>query len=187
MENNQGGRPTLTREELQAIVHKLEPHLKSGKAIKKACLIEGIPPSTVYKYYHEEEWFMDSLDAFLAYSSNLVNNLFFSRLVDITRKDQKLQELRTDLRSGKIKAEEFDSLQAEYQIDNSDWDFIKWYALNAHTTRGEYGTRMELTGEGGKDLLPESPLREVATLLQQLLNPNDELNDDTNTGNTDFS
>lgn len=182
MDEETRGRPELSQEELDSIFRKLEPHLQSGKTLYKACLIAQIPKSSVYKYYGTNEIFTEKIDGAMAYASNLVNNLFFGRLVGITRKDQELERLRKDLKEGKLKKEEFDKVEKDYHITPEDWAFIKWFAVNSHTTRGEYTSKMELTGEGGQPLVPESPLKEVAFMLQELLQGYGKTNPRTDTG-----
>lgn len=173
-DENLGGRPPLDQSDLDSMVHKLEPFLKSGQSLKRAALNAGIPVSTAYKYYKENEWFMEQIDAFSAYTANLVGNLFFGRVVNITKNSQKIDDLRKQLDKGEITKEVFADRLLEFDITKEDWDFIKWYATNAKPVRDEYGTRSEVTGKDGEPLIPESPLKEVAGLLQQLLNPKDE-------------
>ena len=45
---NKIGRPSITEGEKDMIVRKLEPYLKSGLSIRKACQLTQIPKSTIY-------------------------------------------------------------------------------------------------------------------------------------------
>ena len=174
MVDNPEGRPPKTKEELDIIFRKLEPFLKSGRPLYKACLQAGIPKTAVYDYYNKDTWFTEKIDAALAYSANLINNLFFGRLVGIATKANKMQELLNDLKADKIKKEDFDKLKIEYEISDTDWAFIWRYATTSHIARDEYGVRQEVTGKDGLPLVPETSTREVAMLLQAILQKPDE-------------
>lgn len=171
---NGAGRPATPPETLDLWLRKLEPFLKSGQKLYRACLNAEIPYTTVKDYYDAGGVFSEKIDAFMAYPANLVNNLFFGRLVGIATKQNKMQELLNDLKADKIQKEDFEKLQAQYEITPEDWAFIKWYATNAHAARDEYGARAELTGKDGAPLVPSTSTKEVAMLLQEILNKPDD-------------
>jgi len=184
--NDQGGRPPVDDRELDAWLTKLKPFLQQGLSLHKACLQADIPYRTALRRYQDTEWFCQKVDGYLSYTAVMVNNIFLSRLMPINDKRNGLMDLRNKLIKGEIKQEDFNKLQVEYDINEDDWDFIKWYALNAKSTKGDYGTRMEVTGEDGAPLVPESPLKEVATMLQELLKGygKQSSNPSTDTGDT---
>ena len=200
MEENKEGRPPLTREELQTIVRKLEPFLKSGQSLKRACLNAQVSHTTAYKYYKEDEWFADQIDAFSSYPTNLVGNLFFGRLVGITAKYNKLQDAEADFEKGTIDEKEYKQIREDNFITRDEWSFVWQYATRSKATRDEYGMRAELTGKDGEPLVPETSTREVAELLHKILHTDDgtepveligddldETNEAENTNDTDAS
>ncbi|MBI4035727.1 hypothetical protein HY383_02170 [Candidatus Daviesbacteria bacterium] len=173
MEKNKGGRPPTTEETLDLYLRKLEPFLKSGQTLYRACLNTQIPYRTVKDWSDKSEGFSQKIDAFLSYTANLINNLHFSRLVGIATKQSKMQELLADLKAGKIKKEDFDKLCADYEISDKEWQFIAWYATHSYSTREDYGQRIDRIEENPQPLTPEADTREVAELLQAILHKND--------------
>ena len=49
------GRPTLSNKQKDLIFHKVEPYLKAGLSLHKACLQAQLPPSTIYDHYSENK------------------------------------------------------------------------------------------------------------------------------------
>lgn len=174
MADNLGGRPETPKEILEVYLGKLEPFLKNGEKLYRACLNAQVPYANVYDHYQKHDWFSERIDAFSAYPANIVNNLLFGRVIGIATKQSKMQELLNDLKNGKIKKEDFPTLKAEYEISEDDWTYIKWYATNAHTVRDDFGTRAELTGKDGAPLVPSTSSKDVAILLQAILNKPDD-------------
>lgn len=166
---NSEGRPPLTRDELDKMFHKLEPYLRSGRPLYKACLQSGIPSSTTYAYYSDDIEFKEKVDGAMAYSSNLINNLFFGRLVTIASKSNRFQELKNKLENKEITQEVYNNDVLGLDVSAEEWAFIWRYATTSHIARDEYGLRAELTGKDGAPLVPETSTKEVAALLQEIL------------------
>ncbi|OGM26672.1 hypothetical protein A2627_01455 [Candidatus Woesebacteria bacterium RIFCSPHIGHO2_01_FULL_39_28] len=152
---NKGGRPPVIVSGLDITFHKLEPYLKTGKTLNKACILAKISKSSVYKYYGLNEEFTEKIDVARAYTSVLVNDNFFSRLVDVSKRISKTRELRIQLENKRISEKKYREESSIYDVTEKDWDFLKWYAVNSHSTRDEYGTRVEITGKDSKPELPQ--------------------------------
>ena len=148
------GRPSISSENLELIVRKLEPYLRSGKTLRKACILAQIPKSTVYKYYDVNDEFTDKIDTFSAYPSILISDNFFRRLVDISKRSKRLAELENLISSKKISKEKYLSEKVRNEITENDWSFLKWYALNSHSTREDWGRRIEVTGKDSAPVIP---------------------------------
>ena len=116
MQNNSPiGRPALKDEEKDVIFRKLEPYLKSGLSINKACLKVQIPKSTIYDLCCDDSQFAEKIDTAKSYYSVLVSSIITKELERIAQNQSK----------GKLKGEEL--------------RFIQWVAVNSNHTREEYG------------------------------------------------
>ena len=153
--NKTGGRPPKTQEDLAGIVRELEPYLKQGLSIKKACQQAKVSWSTVYDYYSKDTWFSDQIDTLRAYKSVLVSNIFSFKLELINAKMEVIRALYQ-----KLSDPDMDSAQRVLTLDQiqkmeatvSEVEFLKWVAVNDKTLREEYGLRTEVTGENGAPL-----------------------------------
>ncbi len=116
------GKPSLTKEQIDGIFRKLEPYLKAGLSLYKACLKAQIPKSTVYDLYLEVEEFAEKIDASKSYYSILVNTILFQELEKISLKQKK-----------RI-------------LNQNEIKFVQWLALNNTSTKEEYG-RAEVRGD----------------------------------------
>lgn len=154
LKKSKAGRPSVTENELDTILHKLEPHLKTGKTLNKACLLAQIPKSTAYKYYGINTEFTEKIDASLAYISILISDNFFNKLVDITKRLNRERQLKKQLENKALTKAKFLQEMEILPVTEKDWDFLKWYALNSHTTRDEWGNRVEITGKDSKPVIP---------------------------------
>lgn len=116
------GRPALSNKQRDLIFHKVEPYLKAGLGLHKACLQVQLPPSTVYDLYSENDDFAEKVDIAKNYYSVLVSSVITSLLEAIYKKQK---------RSSKNK------------LNSEEIRFIQWVALNSHATKEEFGARIE--------------------------------------------
>lgn len=158
------GRPALTTTELENILHKLEPHIKAGLSVPKACNLEDIPVSTVYKYINENVNFMERIEAFKGFKAKLISNIFMHRLLKINDKIAIVEKIRAkmdeleDVNQKKLFLDMIEGLD----INGNDWGFLQWLALNDKSLRDEYGARQEITGKDGEP---------VSSILDKLEKP----------------
>ena len=73
-EKNLGGRPATTEEQKEEYLRKLEPYLKKGLSINKACAQAELPKSTIYDLISQDRGFSEKIDDFKNYVSILVND-----------------------------------------------------------------------------------------------------------------
>lgn len=125
-ETNTTGRPALTADEIDVIFRKLEPYLRSGLSVHKACLESGVPKSTVYDLMEENTIFAEKIETAKQFMSIAISNVVMEKLRKILRR----QELTKD--------------DPNKDIDKDDLEYIKWLALNSKSTKGEFGARTEL-------------------------------------------
>ena len=112
------GRKPLVDEEVDLIFRKLEPYLKKGLSLNKACLEAQIPKSTAYDLYREYDEFAERIDACKNYHSLLVGDVFTRELEKIVEKQNQGENLSV-----------------------SDVKFVQWVALNGKATKDEYGRK----------------------------------------------
>lgn len=90
------GRPALTQEQIDDVFHKLEPHLRTGLSLYKACLEAKIASSTVYEIYKRNEQFMERVEAVKNYRQVLLNDIVTKELVRIQSKATNLLPLEAN-------------------------------------------------------------------------------------------
>lgn len=118
MANSKVGKKPLVDEEVDLIFRKLEPYLKKGLSLHKACLEAQIPKSTAYDLYQEYDEFAERIDACKNYHSLLIGDLFTKELERIAKKQNKGENLSV-----------------------SEVKFVQWVALNGRATKEEYGRK----------------------------------------------
>src|SRR3989338_5689058 len=127
--NHYLGRPTLSSDEIDAIFRKLEPYLRSGLSVNKACLQAQIPKSTVYDLYTENSQFAEKVEAAKNYSSVLINNILIKELSRIAVKQKE-----------------------DRKLTQQDIKLVQWLAVNSKSTQEEFGRQIEINQ---KDSLEE--------------------------------
>jgi len=152
-EKDKGGRPELTEEEKNEIVQKLEPYLKAGLSLRKACLEAQVPKSTVYEHIKKDAKFADKIERNRHYLSILVSNTTVRQLLDIVDKQQKLQDK-------KAKGEKIGTID---RLNKIELEFLKWFATNSNITREEFSERKDI---GLVD--PEVEIQKMAQLASEL-------------------
>jgi hypothetical protein len=146
-EKNKVGRPSITDEEKELILQKLEPLLKSGVGIQKALLEAQIPSSTFYKLMDEDEEFMERINTYRQYLSVVTNNAIFKHLQQITDKQ---------------KGDEIKGIKPQ-ALSKEDIDFLKWYALNSVHCKDEFGNRQNIN----MAFDPEQEIQKVKRLIEE--------------------
>ena len=134
-------RPKLKPVAIKNMVHKLEPYLKSGLSIRKACSISQIPRSTFNKYYAENEWFMYQIESFRVYQSVTVCGLIAWRLEHIINRVHAVrhfESMNDSLSYLKLKKN-----MRDFEPSEKDWKFIQWLATHSTSLREEYGSQRE--------------------------------------------
>ena len=121
MAKNKEGKPALTKEQLDGIVQKLEPYLKAGLSIRKACLEAQVPKSSVYEYIRMNTEFADKIEQHRQFLSILLANSMIKELHSIINKQKEGTLLTQD-----------------------DKNFLKWFAVNSKVTREEFGERKDI-------------------------------------------
>lgn len=132
-------RPQITLESKNILVQKLEPYLKSGLSLKKACSYAQVSRSTVYYLMDKDEEFLDTIRRFEQYLSVIISNALTKQLLVIVKKQNEGKELsRIDLR------------------------FLQWMALHNNQLIEEYGRRNK---ESVYD--PEAELHRIFSLIEE--------------------
>lgn len=115
------GRPTLASDEIDAIFRKLEPFLKTGLSVNKACSQTQIPKSTVYDLCTENNEFAEKLETAKNYSSVIVNNILMKELSRIAVKQRENKKLT-----------------------QQDIKYVQWFATNSKNTQEEFSKQIEI-------------------------------------------
>lgn len=87
------GKKPLVDEEVDLIFRKLEPYLKKGLSLNKACIEAQIPKSTAYDLYKEYDKFAEKIDSCKHYHSLLIGDVVTKELEKIAEKQNKGQNL----------------------------------------------------------------------------------------------
>lgn len=106
----------LTNELKENLVYRVEPYLKAGLSVRNACLMSGVPRSTLYKIMEEDDYLKERIDHFRIYLNVVAVTSVSRQLYKIIQKQQAGRELTTE-----------------------DIDFLKWFALNSRQCRDEFG------------------------------------------------
>lgn len=134
-----GGRPPTSAEQKDLFLRKLEPYLKAGLSVNKACLEVKIPKSTVYDLIQGDEEFSERIQLFGNYPSILTSTIISRELTRIHNK-------------------------VEHYIPPSQQDlkFVQWIALNSNLCAEEFGERTHVSTES-----PEESIRRTRQLIDE--------------------
>lgn len=127
-EKNGRGNQPITQEEKDRIVHQIEPYLKSGLSIRKACLEARIPKSTFYKLMDQDEDFRDKIETFKNFVPVLLNSVILRELQAIVEKQN---------------GNEAKGIRPQ-RLDSTDIGFLKWFATTSNLTKEEWGERKDI-------------------------------------------
>lgn len=111
------GRPPVSKKQKTLIFRKLEPYLKAGMSLNKACLNSQIPKSTVYDLQSEDSEFAERIEVAQSYQAVLINDVINSELETIKTKQNSDQDLTSD-----------------------DRKFIQWLATHSRATKHQYSS-----------------------------------------------
>ncbi len=139
--------PITEEDKRKELVRKLEPYLKMGLSIRKACLEAGVPRQTLYDMIARDKELSYQIEQLQQYTSVITSNAIVRQLLAIISKQQPKKDA-----NGKelpIPA-----------LTKDDIEFLQWYALNSKQTREEFGVR--------KDISVGDPEAEVQRLLQMI-------------------
>lgn len=129
------GRPPDTPEEVvgkkNAMLAKVEPYLKSGLSIRKACLEAGVERTQLYDYMAEDDSFSNQIHAYQQYMSVVVANTIVREVIQIAQK----QNPTKDDKGNSIPAK---------PLSAPEMELVKWYALNSKMAKEEFGDRKEI-------------------------------------------
>ncbi len=131
------GRPSISIEQKESFFRKLEPYLKIGLSVNKACLQAKIPKSTIYDLIHSDEKFAEKIATCKQYVSVLVSDTLVS---DLTR-------ISDYMKSGK-------------KLGDEDFKRVAWFALNSGLTKEEFGNRVSV-----EYFDPEVEIRRIMKLI----------------------
>lgn len=137
---NSGGRPPTPAERKDDFLRKLEPHLKAGLSVNKACLEAEAPKSTVYDLIQSDEGFSEKIQCFKNYIPVLTTTIISRELTRI---------------HGKV--------QRSIPPNQQDLKFVQWVALNNNLCVEEFGSR-EHVEIGGS---PEERIRRTQQLIDE--------------------
>ncbi len=115
MKKKRGNQP-ITNKQKHMMVRQIEPYLKSGLSIRKACEQSGVPRSTFYDIMASDDDFADQIKRFQSYVSVVTMGLFMQELMLIYNK----------CKSGE-------------KMDWQDLKFLMWFATNSRHCRDEFG------------------------------------------------
>lgn len=130
------GNQTLSPPEIDSIVRHLEPHLRGGYSVRKACELAGIPKSTVYDLIERDSQFADKIDTSKQYLSELASSIVASELIAIKDKQSSGNEL-----------------------SKADRSFVQWFCGNHVSMRESFGQQVPKTYD------PEIELRRMMAMI----------------------
>ena len=104
------------------IVQKLEPYLKAGLSLRKACLQSGVARSTVYYLMENDKSFLDNIRRFQQYLSVLISTSISRQLYHIVTKQNQ-----------------------NISLSKYDQKFLFWLALNSNQSAEEFGRKQNFS------------------------------------------
>ncbi len=109
------GKPPLTQNQIDLLFQKLEPYLVTGLSISRAVFNAGVPRSTVYNLYQENEQFADRVKAAQSFFTTIVN----------------------DIISGEVRFI-LDKQENKVPLSRDDRQFVQWIAVNNNAMKRFY-------------------------------------------------
>lgn len=130
------GNQPLTTEQIGDLVRQLEPHLKGGYSIRKACDLAEIPKSTVYDLMQRDSGFADKINTAQSFLADLTSSILATELMT-------------------IKAKQVD----EQNLSKADRSFVQWFAKNHFSTQELFGDKPT------KAYDPEVEIQRIAAII----------------------
>lgn len=137
------GKPSVSQKKVEIIFRKLEPYLRCGISVHKACQEAKIPKSTVYDLLKENTEFTELVEAAKKFFTVIINDLIFMEVKRIADK------------------------QGAKNLSAEDRKFIQWVALNNRTMHEYYGNYQLIednTSSGYSRVLNDS--KAMATVMK---------------------
>ena len=122
------GRPPT---ETDLLAQKLEPYLKMGFSMRKACESARVVRNTVKKYMEQDDVFCSKITSFRNYKSILYGNIMMAKLMELSKEVEKAKKLGLSLKA---------------VFTKTDWRILEFMAKNDKALREEWGD-----WEGGAD------------------------------------
>jgi len=129
----------IGQDELSGLFRKLEPFLRAGLSIYKACLEAKVPKSAVYEHIKTDEKFAEDIKRAQQFLSVLTAQTMMKQFHEIVSKQQ-----------------------AKQNLTKEELGFLKWFAINSNVTREEFGKRQDI---GLYD--PEAEIQRITTLIDE--------------------
>jgi hypothetical protein len=154
--------PWITEEIKDNIIRKLEPLLRSGRSVNKACLEAQVPDSTVSDIMKEDKKFAERIRLAEEHWAIMTNDIYTDRLRVINNKIAITNEARVKLKNKEITKEEFRIIENENYITKEDWDFIMWISTKSKKLKDYFGERQEVELTD-----PQQRIKEVNKLIKE--------------------
>lgn len=146
------GKLPLSQDDINSIFHKLDPYLKTGVSLNKACIMANVPKSTVYDLYRENLQFAEKIDTSKNYLSIVTSNIFYTEIE-------------------RIKNSQFDNKP----VNKNDLNFVQWFVLNHKSGNEEFGKQaVELESDRQTKISEE--LGKLAELIDDVRGNNNRVN-----------
>jgi len=149
LQKNKGGRPPLSTDDKNEMLHKLEPYLKSGLSLRKSIIEAGIASTTFYKYKSQDPSFRSKIEHFQQYLSVLLNSSIVKHLHELVRKQAGYKK-------------EDGTLVLPQALNTKDLAFLQWFATTSNLTKDEYGDRTILS-----TFEPELELQKMKAMIEE--------------------
>jgi hypothetical protein len=115
---NKVGRPKISDLSAYLIFQKLQPYLVRGLSLHKSCISAGIPKSTAYLLYKNNDEFMENVERAKMFIELMIRDYNYRRLVDIHERITKGEK-----------------------ISKQDDKFVEWLALHEPSCADMFGSR----------------------------------------------
>lgn len=127
------GKPPIGQRKIEDIFRKLEPYLRCGVSVHRACQEARIPKSTVYDLLRENSEFAEVVDASKKFFTVVINDLIFMEVKIIADK------------------------QNNKKLSAEDRKFIQWVALNNRTMHEFYGNNQIIEDKSDNTAILKDP------------------------------
>ena len=144
------GRKPVSKEYADELFRKLEPFLKAGLSVNKACLEAGVPKSTVYDLLQTNNEFSEKIMRSKQFVSVLIANTMMAQLHEIIKK----QNPGNDANGNPL---------PKVPLDKEDLKFLTWFATHSNQTREEFTERKDVNLHD-----PESEIKRLAKLMDDM-------------------
>jgi hypothetical protein len=143
----------ITALEKKEFATKLEPHLKAGISLYKACALAGINRTAVQRYMADDPSFVSIIDGFRGYKASIYGSIVMAKLLELGREVQDAVSKKQSLRT---------------LLSKNDYKFLEFLAKYDKSLRAEWGSHIEelIDEAGGGKMMFEPPKTEKQAELQ---------------------